>query len=222
MSFVLNESHGSHWQGHIRKFFTQVYSFFWFVLQSLVQFNPNPTCLTTALSYTLLQASSSLHALPNAIYILAAEYFLEVFTCPCFSPFSFPFSSLSIQKGIWICQRLCRELVAKKNQEPWTPNFQQMCLHHQNLCSPLLQPWVLFLISMWLLYSLPLCLPLPHNCLAHKSMQVPISPFSQHPLLQSWFLGSLLLCTFPEMFYILRNFLSLLYGAVNSLKAKIN
>lgn len=219
MSSALNERCGPHWQGISRRFLTQAYSFLWFALQSLMQSTPNPTSLTNAFYYILLQASSSLHAPQNAIYMLAAEHLLGVLIC--FLPaFSCPLSLLLIQKGICTCRRLCRELVAKKNQESWLliPDFQQMCLDHHpsTLHHPF--PCDFFPISMWL------CILFHSASLSQKTV-LSINPcrcwgvsFSQHPSRRgnSWFV----FC-FPWNSFTFRSFLPLLYWAGKSLKTRI-
>lgn len=211
MSSALNERCDRHWRGRSRGFLTQAYSFLWFALQSLMQSTPNPTSLTNAFYYILLQASSSLHAPQNAIYVLAAEHLLGVLIC-LLPAFSCPLSLLLIQKGIWICQRLCKKLVAQKNQESWLLilDFQQMCLYHHPFT--LHHPWVFFPISMWL------CI-LFHS--ASLSQQTILSinlcrcwwvSFSQHPYRRA---NSWSVFCFPWNAFTFRSFLPFYTGLGN-------
>lgn len=147
----------------------------------------------------LISASS-----PNALSSLAPEHFLWEFICPCFRPSCSLSSSLSIWKGICVCERLCSQLGTKKNQKPWACNSQA-----SNKCASITKifahlssdPGYLFprprgyLLSSTLSPS-PAAAILPTDTCRCQSVA-----FSQHlPTLQLWFLAFFLHCTFFRKF----------------------
>lgn len=81
---------------------------------------PQPHQCNDCISLNFLLVRSYIHAPQNAIVCWLLSIFLGC-SPALVSCFLLSFVS-PVQRGTWMCQRLCRELVAEKNQERWTPN----------------------------------------------------------------------------------------------------